>query len=305
MIPQTIGREYDVGKLAPVQCVKDDTLKDLDIKDNCFLLLIVREGAARFRVGNRSFEAAGPCFVCFDERESPRLIKKRGLKCDAVYFHPSFLNVNMTFKLVHSSSYSRVALSHDLFLLRPFTDGDRFVFPLFDEHKDSVKRAFQRMDDELTIQPDWYWSCRSRSHFMEIILMLEKTYGFFGQDAHDEPISRIADPHLRDAVVYIESNYQESITVESISKAASMNHSTLNQLFKLAYGTTPMGYLWQYRVDVAKKHLEFTNLPLKDISLRCGFKTTQHFVRKFGELTGATPADFRETAVAERKAAFK
>jgi len=305
MIPQTIGREYDVGKLAPVQCVKDDTLKDLDIKDNCFLLLIVREGAARFRVGNRSFEAAGPCFVCFDERESPRLIKKRGLKCDAVYFHPSFLNVNMTFKLVHSSSYSRVALSHDLFLLRPFTDGDRFVFPLFDEYDESVRRLFEKIENELIEQKDWYWSCRCRSWFMEMILILERAYGFFGEDGTDASIDSIVDPHLRDAVVYIESNYQESITVESISKAASMNHSTLNQLFKLAYGTTPMGYLWQYRVDVAKKHLEFTNLPIKDISLRCGFKTTQHFVRKFGELTGATPADFREKAVAERKAAFK
>ena len=29
MIPQTIGREYDVGKVASVLCVKNDSLKDL------------------------------------------------------------------------------------------------------------------------------------------------------------------------------------------------------------------------------------------------------------------------------------
>ena len=30
MIPQTIGIRYDVGRIAPVQCVKNDTLKDID-----------------------------------------------------------------------------------------------------------------------------------------------------------------------------------------------------------------------------------------------------------------------------------
>ena len=85
MIPQTVGRRYDVGRLAPVQCVTNDTLKDLDIKDNCFLLLILREGTAQFRVGGKSFEATAPCFVCFDEREEPRLTKKLGLKCAGIF----------------------------------------------------------------------------------------------------------------------------------------------------------------------------------------------------------------------------
>ena len=305
MIPQTVGRRYDIGRLAPVQCVTNDTLKDIDIKDNCFLLLILREGTARFRVGGKSFEATAPCFVCFDEREEPRLTKKLGLKCDAVYFHPSFLNVNMTFKLVHSEKYKHLAVSHDLFLLRPFTDGERYVFPLFDEHGDGVRRLFRSLDNELREQRDWYWSCRSRSYFMEMILLLERAYGFFGQEGPDTSVSGIEDPHLKDAVVYIESNYQGSVTLESIKKAASLNHSTLTELFKREFGVTPTGYLWNYRVEVAKKHLEFTNLPLKDIAAQCGFKTLPHFVRKFSELTGVTPSDFREAAVAERKAAFR
>ena len=31
MQPQTFGRDYDAGKIVPVQCVKNDTLKDLSI----------------------------------------------------------------------------------------------------------------------------------------------------------------------------------------------------------------------------------------------------------------------------------
>ena len=44
MKPQTVGRLYDIGRMVPIQCIKDDTLRDLNIKDACFGLLIIYEG---------------------------------------------------------------------------------------------------------------------------------------------------------------------------------------------------------------------------------------------------------------------
>ena len=49
MKPQTFGRNYDIGRMVPVQCVKDDTLRDLNIKDTCFGLLIIYEGMMRLQ----------------------------------------------------------------------------------------------------------------------------------------------------------------------------------------------------------------------------------------------------------------
>ena len=210
----------------------------------------------------------------------------------------------MTFQLVHSGSYEQVATSHDLFLLRPFTDDKRFVFPLFEEYTDNLNRLFLRLENELKDQRDWYWSCRSRSYFMEMILILERAYGIIGQDELGTSINKIKNPHLKNAVIYIESHYHENITLENITKSASMNHSTLTQLFKDELSITPIEYLWQYRINVAKKHLEFTSLPVKDISMRCGFKTVQHFSRKFEKYTNNTPTAFRDKAVSERKSAF-
>lgn len=304
MIPQTIGRQYDVGKIAAVQCVKNDVLCDLNIKNNCFLLLIVYEGCAYFEVGDTSFEAVAPSFVCFDERETPRFVSQKGLKCDAVYFHPTFLNINMTFERVHSEMYEEVAINHDMFLLRPFTDDKRFVFPFAEEHVANLKKLFVSLDEELQVQRDFYWSCRSRSYFMEMIFMLERAYGIIGSSYTGSAINRVKNPHLRGAVYYIESHYQDEVKLEDVLRAAALNHSTLTQLFKSEFGVTPMEYLWQYRLTVAKKHLEFTSLPVKDISRRCGFKTVQHFSRRFEEYTGETPSDFRENAVKKRKAAF-
>ncbi len=304
MIPETIGRNFDVTKVAKIKCVKNDSLTDLDIEGHCFLMLIVHKGSAYFQVGSMFFEAIAPCLVCFDETEQPKLINKYDLQCDSIYFHPMFLNVNMTFEQVHSNHYEQLALRHDMFLLKPFTDKKSYVFPLFAEYTDRLDYLFLKLETELTDQNDWYWSCRSRSFFLEIILILERIYGIIGYDDSVSSIEKLTNPHLKNAVIYIESHYAESITLESISKTASMNHSTLTHLFKTELGITPIEYLWQRRIIVAKKHLEFTNLPVNDISIRCGFKTVQHFSRKFKEATNLAPKAFRDMAVSKRKAAF-
>jgi len=300
MNPQTFGLKYNTGKIAPVQCVKKDTLKDLNIKDTCFALMIIYEGTAHFEVHGKTFEAMAPCFVCFDESESPKLLKKRGLKCDSVYFSPTFLNVNMTFSRVHSRNYEEVAEVHDLFLLKPFTDQKRYVVPIFDEYLGNMKQLFALLEDELKEQPDWYWSCRSRSYFIEMMLLLERTYGVIVRNNSVGCASRIQNLHLKKAIIYIENNYSKVITLEDLIKATSLNRSSLTQLFKNELEMTPIEYVWHHRIVVAHKFLNFTNLPIKDIASRCGFKTVQHFSRRFEESFGCNPTAFRTEAVAKR-----
>ena len=220
MKPQTFGRNYDIGRMVPIQCVKDDTLRDLNIEDACFCLLIIYEGTVNFQIGDLSFAATAPCFVCFDESNSPKILRKRGVKCDSVYFEPTFLNVNMTFSRVHSGGYEQIALAHDLFLLKPFTDTIRYVFPVFDELLYNLKQLFSMLENELKEQSDWYWSCRGRSYFMEIIIALERMYGLIGYGPnHRNPDNTPAldDPKLRDAVLYIDPANPESIA-QAITK---------------------------------------------------------------------------------------
>ena len=160
------------------------------------------------------------------------------------------------------------------------------------------------MQEELQNQRDWYWSCRGRSYFMEIIIALERMYGLIGygvthQKSDNTPI--IKNAKLRDAVLYIESRFDESITQPDIAKAAGMNHTTLTALMKEELGLTAIEYLMKYRITVAKKQLEFTSVPIKDIANMTGFKTVQHFSRVFKAQTGETPAEFRKSVVQKRK----
>ena len=299
----TVGRKYNEGKVAKIECVRNDRLQNTHIKNNCFLLIILTAGKLEFKVENEQFCTAAPAFICFDETQNPVLISKRKAQYTCIYFHPEFLNVNMSFEMLRKKDYGDIASTHDLFLLKPFTD-KAYVVPIAEAQLEKITQAAGYMQEELKNQRDWYWSCRGRSYFMEIIIALERMYGLIGygvthQKSDNTPI--IKNAKLRDAVLYIESRFDESVTLPDIAKAAGMNHTTLTALMKEELGLTAIEYLMKYRITVAKKQLEFTSVPIKDIANMTGFKTVQHFSRVFKSQTGATPAEFRKSAVQKRK----
>lgn len=299
----TVGRKYNEGKVAKIECVKNGDLKSIDIKNKCFLLIILSSGKMEFSAGGERISAVAPAFICFDETQNPILISKRKAQYTCIYFHPEFLNINMTFKALRSENYGDIASAHDLFLLKPFTD-KAYVIPIADAQLEKVKTAAEYMQKELESQRDWYWSCRGRSYFMEIIIALERMYGLIGYGVNHrkaDSIPIIKSPKLRDAVLYIEGHFDESIALPDIAKNAGINHTTLNLLMKEELGCTATEYLMRYRITVAQKQLEFTSVPIKDIAAMTGFKTVPHFGRVFLKHTGATPAEFRKAAVKKRK----
>ncbi|MBR6682462.1 MAG: hypothetical protein IKL40_05715, partial [Clostridia bacterium] len=149
MTPLTVGKNFYTGQTAYIKCEKNDDLQNINIKDNSFLLLMVYDGNAYFKVGDDAFEAVGPCFVCFDEREQPRLVRSSGLKCDSIYFLPRFLNENITFEQVHSECYDRLNFVHDMLMMEPFTNEKRFVFPMFEDDIARLKHLYGALQKEL------------------------------------------------------------------------------------------------------------------------------------------------------------
>lgn len=303
----TVGRKYNEGKVAFVECVKNGSLDDINIKDKCFLLIVLTKGKLEFKVGGEKVTANAPSFLCFNELENPVIISKSKARYTCVYFHPKFLNINMTFELLRSKSYGDIANTHDMFMLKPFID-KAYVIPIAETQVEKIEQSADYMLEELTEQRDWYWSCRGRSYFMEIIIALERMYGLIGygikhQISDNAPI--IKNPKLRDAVLYIEGHYGDNIILSDISANAGINHTTLTALMKEELGCTAIEYLMKYRITVAKKQLAFTDVPIKDVANMVGFKTVQHFGRIFKEITDTTPDEFRKTAVQKRKDQIK
>lgn len=265
-------------------------------------MLLINDGTATFQVNGSDYICSAPCFVCFDEKHDVTLIKKRKLRAKAVYFHPQFLNINMTFSFIRSPHYNDLASIHDLFLLRPFTDGPS-VIPIISDYLPKLSDAFNQMQYQLSFQPDWYWSCRTRSGFIDILITLEKHFQMLqsGELVTYEGHHFIHCDYVKKALLYIEANYMNKITFTDVLLASGINHTTLTANFKAQTGLTVMDYCQKYRIEVAKKKLRFTDVPLKDIATTCGFATTEHFSRIFKQYAGASPALFRKQSVEKRR----
>ncbi len=294
----TIGKNYPEGKIVPIKCVVNDKFDSISITDECFLLIVLTEGNAAFKVGDETVSATAPCFVCFNERSDPKLLSKRKCKNTAVYFHPQFLNINMTFDLIRSNSYEDIANVHDMFLMKPFLDEYKIV-PITESCTESINTACTGMVYELNEQRDWYWTCRGRSYFMEVIIALERMYDLM-QTGEISIAYNVKSQRLKDAILFIEGHYFNSITLEDIVSRAGGNHTTLTGLFREELGVSAMEYLMNYRIKVAKKKLSFTFVPIKDIAMQCGFKTVQHFTRVFKKYTNETPAKYRDRTFEKR-----
>ncbi len=299
MIPITTSIQFP--KTAPALTRSRDPWNDIDIGGHCFWLGLMYTGEATFELDGRRIRATAPCFLCFDDLHSPRLIHKRGVRCDSVYFEPTFLNINMTSERIHAENYEEIAARYDLFLLTPFTDTKHFVFPLLDECIDKVKEMFASMMREFTKQTDYFWTCRSRSYFTELIFLLEYAYSFTLQMESGAAPTATRNVYLQKALVYIGGHFSKDITLPDIVRAAGINHTTLTRLFREELGRSPIDYLWHHRIRIAQRQLEFTVLPIKDIAARCGFKTVQHFSRRFLEATGETPSAFRQSKLRARQ----
>lgn len=294
----TIGKNYPAGKIVPVKCVVNDKFDNINIKDQCFLLIILTEGNATFRVSGETVCATAPCFVCFNEISDLEFISKKKCKNIAVYFHPQFLNINMTFDLIRSNTYEDIANVHDMFLMKPFLDNYKII-PIAESYIDSINTACNGMVYELSEQRDWYWTCRGRSYFMEVIIALERMYNLL-QTEELSMAYNVKNERLKEAILFIEGHYFNNITLEDIVSKVGINHTTLTSLFKDELGVSAVEYLMEYRIRVAKKKLSFTFVPIKDIAMQCGFKTVQHFSRVFKKYSNETPAHYRNRTFEKR-----
>lgn len=72
----------------------------------------------------------------------------------------------------------------------------------------------------------------------------------------------------------------------------SANH--LMRLFKEYEGCTQSHYLASLRIAKAQKLLAETNMPIMQVALESGFASPSSFYKRFAELTGMSPAQYRK-----------
>ena len=106
--------------------------------------------------------------------------------------------------------------------------------------------------------------------------------------------NRLRDFYIREAVAYIENNYQKDISVEEIAVALGLNKSYFGKIFRLATGKTPQRFLMNYRMIKAAELLTLTRTPINEISSSVGYENQMHFSRAFKMIYNVSPREWRK-----------
>jgi len=93
---------------------------------------------------------------------------------------------------------------------------------------------------------------------------------------------------------FIHSNFQYSISIAEIAKSANISDRECLRSFQKNIEISPMQYLIQYRISVASKYLLETELDITTICHEVGMESPSYFSKKFKEIRGLTPGEYRK-----------
>lgn len=161
---------------------------------------------------------------------------------------------------------------------------------LFDE----VIRAF--------INPGPFSPLTTKAYLLEILsrcLAAART-----GDVPDERYGRAIPPEdsiprgvldkLEAARRWIRANVHERVTATAAAAEIGLSRAYFQKAFTRAYGISPLEFAQSLRLDRAREALAMTDLPIRAVAERCGFREEAHFYHFFRKRTGMTPGAFRK-----------
>ena len=98
---------------------------------------------------------------------------------------------------------------------------------------------------------------------------------------------------LKAMLAYIESNYQNHITLEDISAAGNVGKTSCCNLFQKYVNQAPNLYLINFRLGKGAELLSTTDLSVAEICYEVGFSGASYFAEMFRKRYGCSPSQYR------------
>lgn len=105
-------------------------------------------------------------------------------------------------------------------------------------------------------------------------------------------------------MAYIQENYARKVTLQEIAEASAVSTRECLRCFQASIHQSPMEYLVEYRIQMAAKLLETTNLSVTEIAMRTGWGSNSYFTKMFHRIRGKTPNAYRKDYLALKKQAL-
>ncbi|RKF03550.1 AraC family transcriptional regulator [Tenacibaculum lutimaris] len=97
---------------------------------------------------------------------------------------------------------------------------------------------------------------------------------------------------IRKAKDIIISRMSEPPSLQDLANEVGLNLKKLKEGFKQIYGDTVYSFLFDYKMDHARKLLESNQYNVNEVGLHVGYSTSSHFIAAFKKKFGTTPKQY-------------
>lgn len=91
----------------------------------------------------------------------------------------------------------------------------------------------------------------------------------------------------------LESRYGEPLTLDTIAREVGTDRFSLCRAFMKERGCSVMDELKRIRIAKAKRFLKYSTDSAESIGRMCGFESPSYFAKRFREVCGCTPTEYR------------
>lgn len=106
-------------------------------------------------------------------------------------------------------------------------------------------------------------------------------------------LAGVLDEHLGKALSVVHLAPERPWTVEAMAREAGLSRTVFAERFTRLIGMTPFGYITQWRMHVARRHLMDTERSLVEIAEATGYQSESAFARAFKRQFGVSPGNLR------------
>lgn len=157
------------------------------------------------------------------------------------------------------------------------------------EHDSSIHELFRQMLYE--IRTAQYGSQTICQHLLEIlILKIIRAQQLIPVSINSIRMTK----ECAQIKEYLDSNYAEHITLDTLTSLTHMNKYYMVHSFTKYAGLSPIQYLNQIRLKRAQYLLETTNYSISDIASSTGFSSQSYFTQIFRKNFQMTPVKYRQ-----------
>lgn len=102
------------------------------------------------------------------------------------------------------------------------------------------------------------------------------------------------DELVIEAQDWLRAHHGDTIAIPDLAQKLNTSLRSLHRRFRAATGMSPLAYLQQYRLQVARELLQTSNLSIAEVASAVGYPDSGYFCRLFKQTLKQTPGHYRQ-----------